>query len=152
MWIDQMTPGWRAPAPGYTDFIRWRTRVMVLRARMLAFVQQILAFITAEVLDKQWRAMEKRIKKVQTVEDLLGEHESFMDSCLKDGMLTGTRLLKVCTAQRTYVRTYMTNHVVGRTTRSSCGHAQPMPRILRSSIRMSTMRSERRRKRIEPRA
>lgn len=103
MWIDQMTPGWRAPAPGYTDFIRWRTRVMVLRARMLAFVQQILAFITAEVLDKQWRAMEKRIKKVQTVEDLLREHESFMDSCLKDGMLTGTRLLKVRTAPSTSV-------------------------------------------------
>lgn len=115
---------------------------MVLRSRMLAFVQQILAFITAEVLDKQWRAMEKRMKKVQTVEDLLREHESFMDSCLKDGMLTGTRLLKVCRgAEDTF--SSMTNLTAGRTTQSSCGHARRMPHILRSSIKTLTMRSER---------
>src|SRR6267154_4785676 len=40
MWADHKSSAWRTPVPTHTEFERWRTRVFILRARMLAFVQQ----------------------------------------------------------------------------------------------------------------
>ena len=72
MWLDHKTAPWRTltrrtpgtasrpPTPGpatldwHADFENWRRRVFLLRARMLAFVQQILAFATFEVLEPNW--------------------------------------------------------------------------------------------------
>lgn len=107
MWIEHKTTPWRAPAhasgitpsPGdwQTDFQNWRKRVFLLRARMLAFVQQILAFATFEVLEPNWRRLEGRLEagKVETVDQLLRDHVDFLDTCLKECMLTSSKLLKV---------------------------------------------------------
>jgi hypothetical protein len=71
-------------------------RVFVLRARMLSFVQQILAFATFEVLEPNWRALEAKLAKVTTVDQLLRDHVDFLDTCLKECMLTSSKLLTVC--------------------------------------------------------
>ena len=63
---------------------------------MLSFVQQILAFATFEVLEPNWRALESKLEKVTTVDQLLRDHVDFLDTCLKECMLTSSRLLKVC--------------------------------------------------------
>ena len=62
---------------------------------MLAFVQQILAFVTFEVLEPNWRALEAKLEKVVTVDQLLRDHVDFLDTCLKESMLTSSKLLKV---------------------------------------------------------
>lgn len=62
---------------------------------MLAFVQQILAFVTFEVLEPNWRNLETRLAKVQTVDGLLRDHVDFLDTCLKECMLTSNKLLRV---------------------------------------------------------
>ncbi len=64
---------------------------------MLAFVQQILAFATFEVLEPNWRKLEERLEagKVETVDQLLRDHVDFLDTCLKECMLTSSKLLKV---------------------------------------------------------
>ncbi|KAG9084908.1 hypothetical protein FS749_004838 [Ceratobasidium sp. UAMH 11750] len=83
------------PTPLHADFERWRRRVFLLRARMLAFVQQILAFATFEVLEPNWRALEKRLERVVTVDQVLRDHVDFLDTCLKECMLTSAKLLRV---------------------------------------------------------
>jgi gamma-tubulin complex component 2 len=95
MWIEQKTTAWRRPVPGHSDFEKWRLRVFLLRARMLSFVQQILAFATFEVLEPNWRALEAKLAKVTTVDQLLRDHVDFLDTCLKECMLTSSKLLRV---------------------------------------------------------
>ncbi|QRV92965.1 spindle pole body component alp4 [Ceratobasidium sp. AG-Ba] len=83
------------PSALHADFERWRRRVFLLRARMLAFVQQILAFATFEVLEPNWRALEKRLERTTTVDQVLRDHVDFLDTCLKECMLTSAKLLRV---------------------------------------------------------
>ncbi|KAF9074733.1 gamma-tubulin complex, DGRIP84/SPC97 component [Rhodocollybia butyracea] len=96
MWIEQKTLPWRQRVPNATEseFEKWRLRVFLLRARMLAFVQQILSFATFEVLEPNWRALEVKLAKVTTVDQLLRDHLDFLDTCLKECMLTSAKLLK----------------------------------------------------------
>ncbi|TFY80864.1 hypothetical protein EWM64_g3145 [Hericium alpestre] len=93
MWIEQRSPAWRTPIPSHPEFEKWRLRLFLLRARMLAFVQQILAFVTFEVLEPNWRALEAKLAKVTTVDQLLRDHVDFLDTCLKECMLTSSKLL-----------------------------------------------------------
>lgn len=95
MWIDQKATPWRVPIPQHAEFEKWRRRVFVLRARMLAFVQQILAFVTFEVLEPSWRTLEEKLAKVTTVDQLLRDHVDFLGTCLKECMLTSSRVIKV---------------------------------------------------------
>jgi gamma-tubulin complex component 2 len=103
MWIEQKTTVWRRPVPTHPDFDKWRLRVFLLRARMLSFVQQILAFTTFEVLEPNWRALEAKLAKVTTVDQLLRDHVDFLDTCLKECMLTSSKLLKVRLSYHTTV-------------------------------------------------
>ncbi|KAJ8596832.1 hypothetical protein M405DRAFT_725573 [Rhizopogon salebrosus TDB-379] len=94
MWIEQKTSPWKRPVPNHPEFEQWRLRVALLRARMLAFVQQILAFTTFEVLEPNWRALEAKLANVTTVDQLLRDHVDFLDTCLKECMLTSAKLLR----------------------------------------------------------
>lgn len=94
MWIEQKTAPWRRPVPNHPEFEQWRLRVTHLRTRMLTFVQQILAFVTFEVLEPNWRALEVKLTKVTTVDQLLRDHVDFLDTCLKECMLTSAKLLR----------------------------------------------------------
>jgi len=96
MWAEQKTTPWRCSVPTHPEFVGWRLRVCLLRARMLAFVQQILAFVTFEVLEPNWRSLEAKLEKVVTVDQLLRDHVDFLDTCLKESMLTSSKLLKAC--------------------------------------------------------
>lgn len=62
---------------------------------MLAFVRQVLAFATGEVLEPNWKTLEEKLSKVQTVDQLLRDHVDFLDTCLKQCMLTTSKLLNV---------------------------------------------------------
>ncbi|KAI0764704.1 Spc98 family-domain-containing protein [Fomes fomentarius] len=115
MWIEHKTSAWRRstrprtpaadagrqtsqvpPKDWHSEFENWRKRVFLLRARMLAFVQQILAFTTFEVLEPNWRKLEGKLEggKVETVDQLLRDHVDFLDTCLKECMLTSSKLLR----------------------------------------------------------
>ncbi|ESK91942.1 spindle pole body component [Moniliophthora roreri MCA 2997] len=94
MWIEQKTGPWRRLTPDHVDFNKWRLRVFLLRAKMLSFVQQILSFATFEVLEPNWRALEAKLDKVTTVDQLLRDHVDFLDTCLKECMLTSKKLLE----------------------------------------------------------
>ncbi|TFK65998.1 hypothetical protein BDN72DRAFT_962117 [Pluteus cervinus] len=101
------------------EFENWRLRVCLLRAKMMGFVQQILAFVTFEVIEPHWRRLESKLVGsfgtglvegggtsafgvgvdlgkggVATVDELLRAHLDFLDTCLKECMLTSSKLLK----------------------------------------------------------
>ncbi|KAL1959747.1 hypothetical protein VTO42DRAFT_1333 [Malbranchea cinnamomea] len=89
----------------------WKRRAWTLRARMLVFVQQLLYFCTAEVIEPNWQNLMDRVnghdadgmevtvngtKQVnRTVDELMQDHVDFLDTCLKECMLTQAKLLKI---------------------------------------------------------
>lgn len=108
----------------------WKRRLFTLRARMLVFVQQLLYFCTAEVIEPNWQALMSRLQTQEattaaaaaattttnnnpttsetladaaapvplpsrTVDELMQDHVDFLDTCLKECMLTNSKLLKV---------------------------------------------------------
>lgn len=82
----------------------WKKRVWTLRARMLVFVQQLLYFCTAEVIEPNWQSLMSRLKAKdngaskgldRTVDELMQDHVDFLDTCLKECMLTNSKLLRV---------------------------------------------------------
>ena len=78
---------------------------------MLVFVQQLLYFCTSEVIEQNWQNLMDKVngtdadgsevtvngtKQVnRTVDELMQDHVDFLDTCLKECMLTQAKLLKV---------------------------------------------------------
>jgi gamma-tubulin complex component 2 len=83
----------------------WKRRAFTLRARMLVFVQQLLYFCTAEVIEPNWQALMAKLNakddskggtsSIRTVDELMQDHVDFLDTCLKECMLTNKMLLRV---------------------------------------------------------
>ncbi|KAI8846537.1 gamma-tubulin complex component protein, partial [Chytridium lagenaria] len=71
-------------------------RMGAVRARMLHFVQQVINFTCGDVIDPLGDDLRRGWgKSVMTVDEVLKLHDDFLDSCLKDAMLTSPKLLKV---------------------------------------------------------
>ena len=90
----------------------WKRRAWTLRARMLVFVQQLTYFCTAEVIEPNWQKLMARVngntddgkdaragpqQVNRTVDELMQDHVDFLDTCLKECMLTNSKLLRVST-------------------------------------------------------
>lgn len=85
---------WKARSR-YPQVESTKRRVYTLRARMLVFIQQLMYFCTSEVIEPNWEKLQKRLEKVTTVDELMQDHVDFLDTCLKECMLTNAKLLKV---------------------------------------------------------
>ncbi|KAK4894919.1 gamma tubulin complex Spc97/GCP2 subunit Alp4 [Elasticomyces elasticus] len=101
----------------------WKRRAWCLRARMLCFVQQLLYFCTSEVIEPNWRGFMGRLAEAEeaekaktgeeasvmevgatkgvdapakrTVDELMQDHVDFLATCLKECMLTNSKLLRI---------------------------------------------------------
>ncbi|KAI5308081.1 hypothetical protein KEM55_006632, partial [Ascosphaera atra] len=99
-WQDHVkVPCWRHKSSNQR-LERWKQRAWTLRARMLIFVQQLLYFSTAEVIEPNWQSLMDRVngndaegtevivngtKQVdRTVDELMQDHVDFLDTCLKE--------------------------------------------------------------------
>nr|XP_012332148.1 gamma-tubulin complex component 2 isoform X3 [Aotus nancymaae] len=74
---------------------KWFAGAFTLRQRMLNFVQNIQYYMMFEVMEPTWHILEKNLKSASNIDDVLGHHTGFLDTCLKDCMLTNPELLKV---------------------------------------------------------
>lgn len=88
------SPLWRKRS-GHAELETWKMRVFGLRARMFAFIQQMYSFAVSGVLEHNWAQLEKKMDKVETVDQLLRDHVDFLDTCLKECLLTNEKLLTV---------------------------------------------------------
>ena len=75
-----------------------KRRVWILRGRMLDMVQQILYFCTMEIIELESRKFASQMDRSVTVDQLMRDHINFLDTCLKECMLTTGKLLKVLIA------------------------------------------------------
>ncbi|KAF2162058.1 hypothetical protein M409DRAFT_27437 [Zasmidium cellare ATCC 36951] len=86
----------------------WKRRAWCLRSRMLCFVQQLLYYCTSEVIEPNWLAFMSRLshagdeeeadgdsKMKRTVDELMQDHVDFLATCLKECMLTNSKLLRI---------------------------------------------------------
>lgn len=95
-WTDHIkSSAWRSSTKSYPRLECWKRRIFNLRAKMLSFVQSLYNFICFEVLEKNYRKLQLKLKQVDTVDGLLREHVDFLDTCLKECMLTNSKLLKI---------------------------------------------------------
>ncbi|GBG30056.1 Gamma-tubulin complex component 2 [Hondaea fermentalgiana] len=65
-----------------------------LRQRMLHFLQNFEYYVMFEVLEPRWHELEKRLEHVKTVDELMKHHSEFLDTCLRECLLTHQGLLK----------------------------------------------------------
>ena len=94
-WIDHVkTATWRNRS-SHIRVEKWKSRVWALRSRMLVFIQQLSYFCTNEVIEPNWLNLQSRLEKVTTVDELMQDHIDFLDTCLKECMLTNSKLLRV---------------------------------------------------------
>ena len=93
-WMTQKDVLWKSKNSN-PKIDRWKYRIFTLRHRMLMFVQQFAYYVTNEVLEPNWRRLESNLAKVSTVDQVLQYHSDFLDSCLKECMLTNAKLLRV---------------------------------------------------------
>ena len=66
-----------------------------LRSQMLLFVQNLIYYVFNEVLEPRWNDLEGHLSCADTVDEVLRRHADFLDTCLKECMLTNKNLLMV---------------------------------------------------------
>ncbi|GAN09739.1 spc97 like protein [Mucor ambiguus] len=93
-WMDQKNALWKGRS-GNPEIDHLKFRIFSLRNRMLTFVQQFAYYVTNEVLEPNWRRLEANLKNITTVDQVLQYHSDFLDTCLKECMLTHSKLLRI---------------------------------------------------------
>ena len=87
----------------------WKLKAANLRAKMNLFIQQILYFCTMEVIEPNWKKFAARnlgsaadgdglsptLAPTATVDGLMEQHVFYLDTCMKECMLTNEKLLKL---------------------------------------------------------
>lgn len=95
LWLVHSETIWREKLNAFPALESWKRRVFRLRHRMLYFIQSMIAFITAEVLEPNWKNLEEKLENAKTVDGLMQDHFNFLNVCRKECMLTDTRLVEV---------------------------------------------------------
>ncbi len=65
-----------------------------LRHRMFLFVQSISYYMQIEILEPNFSQLETQIAKATTVDEVIVEHDRFLDKCMKETLLTNPHLFK----------------------------------------------------------
>ncbi|KAJ5077069.1 gamma-tubulin complex component 2 [Anaeramoeba ignava] len=66
-----------------------------LRQKMLYFLQHLQYYMHFEVIEQNWKKFIARLADVSSVDELMLYHNDFLDSCLKECLLTNPRLLRI---------------------------------------------------------
>ncbi|GAA5900890.1 gamma-tubulin-complex subunit SPC97 [Sporobolomyces salmoneus] len=92
-WTEHLkTPSWRKRSE-YPELQSWKGRVFALRARMYDFIQQMFDFAVSEVLENRWAELKRKFDTAETVDQLLKDHDNFLNTCTNECLLTNEKLL-----------------------------------------------------------
>ncbi|MCO5599830.1 hypothetical protein L7F22_053937 [Adiantum nelumboides] len=95
VFTEHQEPAWRKMEKGHPQLQKWKMRIFHLRHRILFFVQQVIAFMTAEVIEPNWRDLEVKMERATTVDQFLKDHFDFLNLCRKECMLTDLRFVEM---------------------------------------------------------
>lgn len=79
---------------------------LCLRQKMLHFQQNFVYYMMVEVVSQRFHSFEKDLLQVKSVDDIMQFHEEYLDSCLKECLLTDPDLLRVLTKLMTVCMTF----------------------------------------------
>ncbi|BFZ53207.1 gamma tubulin complex Spc97/GCP2 subunit Alp4 [Savitreella phatthalungensis] len=103
-WFESVrSPAWRGRPRGDRQLEQFKARCWTLRSRMAGFVAQVNYYCTTEVVGARFARFVARLSPdsanggntVNTVDELMSDHFDFLNTCLKECMLTNARLLRV---------------------------------------------------------
>lgn len=96
-WVDQKKSVVWNHVSSNTALERWKMGATRLRVKMLLFVQQILYYCTMEVMEPNWAKLQKNLggEAKTTADYLMEQHVLYLDTCMKECMLTNEKLLKL---------------------------------------------------------
>ncbi|EGG19365.1 spindle pole body component 97 [Cavenderia fasciculata] len=78
--------------PGLTSLLSFSH---FFRHRLIHFLQNLEYYMMLEVLEPNWNRMKEAIKNSTTVDEVIKVHDSFLETCLTECMLTDTRLVSL---------------------------------------------------------
>lgn len=94
-WVEQKkSPVWNHTSSN-ANLEVWKMNATRLRVKMLLFVQQILYFCTMEVMEPNWAKLQRNMGEAKTADLLMEQHVFYLDTCMKECMLTNEKLLKL---------------------------------------------------------
>lgn len=94
-WVSQVkSKVWRHVSDNQ-ELEEWKKRATRLRSKMLLFIQQVLYYFTLEVIEPNWGRFQDRLYEAKNADLLMAQHVYFLDTCMKESMLTNEKLLRV---------------------------------------------------------
>lgn len=75
------------------EFEQWKWRALELRSKMVTFVEQLLYYCTADVVERNSTEFFSEINDALTVDSLKTNHINYLDRCLTECMLTTPEFL-----------------------------------------------------------
>ncbi|EDQ88788.1 uncharacterized protein MONBRDRAFT_32608 [Monosiga brevicollis MX1] len=106
----------------------WLSTAYALRLQMLNFVHNLQFYLSVEVLEQNHRIFMEQLRTASSLDEMCHMHNDFLDSCLKECLLTApallksvSKLLKLCQLFRDYMERWIraaslrlikTSHVV----------------------------------------
>lgn len=69
-------------------------RSYVLCQRMLHFTQTFVHYLTFEVIEPNWHVMHGKVLTVKSIDEVIAQHDYFLDKCLKECVLLWPQILK----------------------------------------------------------
>ncbi|KAL3685944.1 hypothetical protein R1sor_003966 [Riccia sorocarpa] len=84
------------------------SRSYVLCQKMLHFMQSMEHYLTFEVLEPNWHSMETSMQNSKSIDEVIQQHDKFLDKCLKECMLLWPQILKKLEALKATCQQYAT--------------------------------------------
>lgn len=95
MWLEHQEGPWREFVKGHAPLQEWKRRIFKLRHSMTFVIQQLLSFITSEVIEPGWSELEAKMANAKTVDQFMRDHFDFLNTTRKEAMLTDFKYLTV---------------------------------------------------------
>ncbi|KAJ1027604.1 hypothetical protein NDA18_003604 [Ustilago nuda] len=108
LWLDHSSnPLWKQKT--HPALEKWKQKLFMLRSRMTFFVQQLLAFQMMEVVGPNYLDLERKLRNVKTVDQLMKDHFAFLNTTRKELMFTDLRYLELHSQLTTVINVFVEN-------------------------------------------
>lgn len=108
LWLDHSSnPLWKQKT--HPALEKWKQKLFMLRSRMTFFVQQLLAFQLLEVVEPNYLDLERKLRNVKTVDQLMKDHFAFLNTTRKELMFTDLRYLELHSQLTTVINVFVEN-------------------------------------------
>ncbi len=108
LWLDHSSSAlWKQRT--HPALEKWKQRLFQLRSRMTFFVEQLLAFQMMEVVEPNYQDLERKLRNVKTVDQLMKDHFAFLNTTRKELMFTDLRYLELHSQLTTVINVFVEN-------------------------------------------